>query len=118
LGFAIPINRIRDFVDEIKEFGRVRPLMIDFATQTLNTQKIQGIWVVDMLKGGPAEESGLKIGDVILTANGTRVVNKKEFILLIAAMQVGDEVELVVQRGEEQITIDYLITEDKQETRI
>lgn len=112
LGFAIPINRAKAFIEEVLTYGKVRPLKIDFQAETFNRPQIQGIIVVSMLQNGPGQESGMQLGDVILSVNGRRVTNRDEFLLFVASMQVGDVAKLQVQRGAEQVTINYPITED------
>lgn len=113
LGFAIPINRAKSFVDEVLKYGRVRPLKIDFVAETFNRPQLQGIIVVSMLQEGPGQTAGLQLGDVILTANGRRVGTREDFMLLVASMQVGDVLKMQIQRGPEQVEINYPITEDE-----
>ncbi|MGF1573992.1 MAG: S1C family serine protease [Sumerlaeia bacterium] len=113
LGFAIPINRAKAFINEVLTFGKVRPLKIDFQAETFNRPQIQGIIVVRMLEQGPGKDSGLQLGDIITSANGRNISNRDEFLLFVASMQVGDVLKLRVQRGGEQLEIDYPITEDK-----
>ncbi|MDX1970941.1 MAG: trypsin-like peptidase domain-containing protein [Candidatus Sumerlaeia bacterium] len=112
LGFAIPINRAKAFIEEVLTHGRVRPLKIDFQVETFNRPQVQGILVVAMLENGPAREAGLELGDLILTVNGRRVATREEFLLIVASMQVGDTLKLVVQRNREQVELKYTLAED------
>lgn len=107
LGFAIPINRARAFYEEVKTYGRLRPLAIDFATMTINTQRIQGILISAMEREGPAEEAGLAIGDVITHVEGRRVRTREELLLNLAGFQFGDEVTFGVWRQGETREVNY-----------
>ncbi|MEQ8822075.1 MAG: trypsin-like peptidase domain-containing protein [Sumerlaeia bacterium] len=111
IGFAIPINRVRQFVDEVLEFGRIRPLSIDFKVVAVRSRDTQGVAVVDIVPGGAAEGVGLVEGDVIVAVDDQRVLSTRDFLLLLAAHQVGDRVLFDVWNQGEVRQIEYTITE-------
>jgi serine protease Do len=117
IGFAIPVDRVKAFVDEIKEFGRLRPLLIDFWAQTVRSERFRGVMVSWMVEDGPAEEAGLEVGDIILAVDGRAVTSDDEFRLLLKSKQVGDELELKVTDGKETRTVAYTITEAPEDMR-
>ncbi|MBI1292308.1 trypsin-like serine protease [bacterium] len=111
IGFAIPIDRLKAFYDEVKTHGGLRPLLLDFAYQTIMSPSLQGVQVQGVIPGGPAEESGLEVGDVIVEADRKPVANREGFFVLFASKQVGDTVALKVWRGGEIRDIEYHIRE-------
>jgi serine protease Do len=112
LGFAIPINRARQFFDEIRTHGRVRSLLVDFDVMGVpRTSRIRGVMVRAMSDGGSAERAGLEVGDIIVTVDGRAVSNRDEFLLILASRQVGDQMNLRVWRAGEVIEVPYTIVE-------
>ncbi|MDK2971631.1 MAG: serine protease Do [Candidatus Sumerlaeota bacterium] len=115
LGFAIPINRAKAFVDEVLEFGRLRPLLIDFNVMNLRTPRVQGVVVSEVRPDGPAEAARLEVGDVIVAIDGRAVTSRDELILVLASSQVGRTVEFTVWRSGKERTVNYTITADLKE---
>ena len=111
IGFAIPIDRLRAFYDEVRTHGRLRPLLLDFAYQTFRSPRLQGVQVQGIISGGPAESSGLQAGDIIVEADGKPVTSRESFFVLFASKQVGDAVRLKVWRQGELTDIEYQIRE-------
>jgi len=111
IGFAIPIDRLRAFYDEVRTHGRLRPLLLDFAYQTFRSPRVQGVQVQGIIPGGPAESSGLQPGDIIVEADGKPVTSRESFFVLFASKQVGDAVRLKVWRQGELTDIQYQIRE-------
>ncbi|MCC6545684.1 trypsin-like peptidase domain-containing protein [Candidatus Sumerlaeota bacterium] len=111
VSFAIPANRVRGVVDEIKKYGRLRPLLLDFAFRTLRTPRVSGVQVMDVRSGGPAEQAGINVGDVIVTAEGRTVTSREEFYLLFASRQVGDQVKLKLWRNGKESDVVYTVME-------
>lgn len=121
IGFAIPINRARAIAKEIIDHGRIRPLWRDFdcvnltpyLMKLLKANDMKGVVIRRMERGGPAEKSGLSVGDVIRKANNREVRNCMEFIAYFSALQVGDTFNLEILREGKLIKVDYIIQEYK-----
>jgi serine protease Do len=113
IGFAIPAERLRAFVQEIRSHGRLRPLLLDFAYQTIASQRLRGIQVQGIIPGGPAEKAGLQVGDVVIEADGRPVMDRESFYVLFASKQVGDRVPLRIWRQGELVAIEYEVKEAK-----
>ncbi len=111
VGFAIPSNRIRNFVQEIIVHGRLRPLLLDFDFQTVRSAEGRAIRILEVAPGGPAEEAGLRAGDVILEADGRPVESRENFLLLMRGKQVGDTIRLTVWRRGDVVRKEYRVLE-------
>ena len=112
IGFAIPVDVARRFIDEIRTHGRVRipwhgiadlqdltPRLADY----LELDGTDGAVVVRVTMDSPAEESGLGRGDVILAINGESVTSATEAWSLLQGLRVEQQCELeVVRRGKRQ----------------
>jgi len=109
LGFAAPSNIVRNIYQQIRKSGRVRRGEIGVAAQTitpnlargLNLSREWGVILGDVYPGGPGDEAGLEIGDVVLTLDGKVMENGRQFQVNLYRRTIGERVTLRVQRGPE-----------------
>jgi serine protease Do len=129
IGFAIPIDDIVAIIESVKLHGRiVRPflgvryvLLDEAAAKELQIDVEGGALLTgneekgefSVIPGSPAEEAGLKTGDVILEVDGKEVTVDAPLQNLIAKKSPGDEVELKVWRSGEVITLKATLVEAK-----
>ena len=119
IGFAIPINRAKAISREIMTHGRIRPLWRDYdcvnltpyLMRLLKGPDLSGAVIRRMERGGPAEKSGLKVGDIIRRANGREVRNCSDLIAYFSSLQVGDLFKLDILREGNPYKIEYMIQE-------
>jgi serine protease Do len=106
-GFAIPINKIKKIVAELKQKGKVsRDLTAGFDWQAvdvriaryLGLQKPEGIIVSDIKANGPAVKAGIRVGDVVLEANGEKVKSGDDILSMMMDMSPGDAITLKIYR--------------------
>jgi serine protease Do len=110
LSFAVPINTIKDAVNQIKTFGMVsRPYVgIQFATinpevkAKMNLTVNQGAVIVSV-NGQPAKDSGLLVGDIITEIGGNVLTNKNTLDKVIQKYQAGNQVIFKVLRGNQSL---------------
>lgn len=62
-----------------------------------------GVLLSGVMPGSPAEKAGLQKGDLLIELDGIAVDNLTDFTAVLRSHAPGDEVEVVVQRGDEQI---------------
>jgi putative serine protease PepD len=107
VGFAIPINQARRTAEQIIDTGEAQFPIIGASLD--GTYSGQGARIAEeesadgtppLVPGGPAEQAGLRPGDVITAIDGEPVEDSSELIVAIRARRPGDEVRLTVQRGE------------------
>jgi serine protease Do len=112
IGFAIPINLVKQITPQLTKTGTVsrgylgigpRTLSADLA-EALKVSGSKGVLVETVQPGTPAEEAGLKTGDVITTFDGKSVADEDQFRKLVAATEPGKKVKLdVLRSGKEQV---------------
>lgn len=108
IGFAIPIGLARNVMDQIIEYGSVRRGWLGANFSDIRPTRLpdgsaarRGISVLNVARGGPAWTAGIRQGDVILALDGETVTDASEFFFEISKREPGNQVELLVARGEE-----------------
>lgn len=109
LGFCVPINTVKDLIDEIIATGKVsRPMLgvgvADFEGPDEATRNYPpaGVIVKQVTAGSSAEEQGILPYDIITEINGTRISSYAELTAVIDTLQAGDTAELTVYRYYDQ----------------
>jgi serine protease Do len=125
IGFAIPINTVRDLLPQLRsgkitrgrigvEIGQIPRNSVDeFGLKTRD-----GALVSAVAPGGAADKAGMEPGDVIVSYNGKAVKNSNELVSMVTATKPGTSVPVrVVRDGKEQtlsVTVDELDLEAEQ----
>jgi len=118
IGFAIPSDQARVVIDQLRKFGRTRRGWLGVRIQTVTKQiaeslelgKPRGALVAGVNDKGPAKESGLKAGDVILTFDGKPVEVMRDLPRIVAETPIDKVVKFKVWRnGENGKTVDLSV---------
>ncbi|WP_294471975.1 trypsin-like peptidase domain-containing protein [uncultured Intestinimonas sp.] len=124
LGFAIPINDVKDMVADIMENGYVtgKPYLgitVSTVPQTVAERYgiSQGALVESVDPASCAAAAGLQEGDIITALNGTTVVSSAELIEQKKNYQAGDTVTMEVERDGASLTLTLTFDEDTPERR-
>lgn len=108
LSFALPINIVRDRIDELNEFNSFRiPFVgIEFRRRVtfVESEAVVGAQVLEIVKGTPADTSELELGDIIIEFAGKNVEDNS-LVQLIQKQGIGDNVEMKVLRDGEIIEL-------------
>jgi len=106
LGFSIPSNQARRTAEQLIQTGRAVHPVIGVSLDPAYTGagvKVLAAAAPDgtpaVVPGGPADEAGVRPGEVILAIDGRPVTTSEELIVDIRAREPGDTVTLAVQRG-------------------
>jgi len=118
LGFCVPVNTVKDFIDQIIENGVVeRPRMgimvanVDGPDEAMKKYPPIGVQVFSVDEGGPGAKAGLQVGDIITEINGIRIVDYRELLKEIDNWAAGDTMTLHVYRyydAQGNLTGDYV----------
>ncbi|MBE9505978.1 MAG: trypsin-like peptidase domain-containing protein [Chloroflexi bacterium] len=111
MSYAIAIDGARPIIQALVNSGYVtRPWLgvslytVDRFTATVNKLSVeQGALVVEVVKGGPADQAGLEKGDVIVEVNGAAIVNTDDLLQAIIRSDVGDSVAIVYVREDDRV---------------
>jgi len=124
IGFAIPINLVKELVPPLKSTGRVTRGWLGVTIQrvtpslaeSLGLSTARGALVADVLDNSPAEAGAIRRGDVIVEFDGQVVPRSDELPMLVARTAVGETVPIKVYRNGAQQTLSVHIGELKEET--
>ena len=120
LGFAIPINDAIKGAQELLENGYVtgRPYLgitylavTDAQTASQLGVNAYGVYVVEVVKGGPAEKAGLQAGDRIVSVDGTEIASKDDLGTLMQKHAAGDTLSITIAREGQMQTVNVTLGE-------
>ncbi|MFG6159789.1 S1C family serine protease [Halomonas sp. 1390] len=116
IGFAIPANLARSILEELVVKGRVIRGWMGVEAQELNQelaasfglQNPIGVVIAGVVPGGPGDRAGLQPGDVLLEVDGEPVLDPRQTMSDIAAVEPGTRLPLTLVRGGErrEVTIE------------
>lgn len=111
LNFAIPSSLFTTIATELVDHGRVRhpTLGLQVAAVSVDTAKSTGLptglFVQAVVPGGPAEQAGLRPGDVIMELDGHRVSVPDDLVQIELEATIGQPVDVTFERAGEQQTV-------------
>ena len=120
LGFAIPVNDAVKVAQELLENGYVtgRPYLgisyyavTDAQTAAQLGVNAYGVYIVEVVKGGPADKAGLQAGDRIVSMDGNEVATQSDLGTLMQDHKAGDTIEMTVARGGQMQTVNVTLGE-------
>ncbi|MGD0591827.1 MAG: trypsin-like peptidase domain-containing protein [Bacteroidota bacterium] len=113
-GFAIPINKIKKIVIDLKKKGKIaHDITAGFDVQPVDAllaqnfgmKQPQGVIVSDIQSGGPAEAAGLKVGDIVLEVNGEKVNSDGDILSVMIELSPGDILKFKIYREHKTIDV-------------
>ena len=113
MGFAIPINSTTDITSQLIQYSKVKRPYIGISGMDLNEQTakannlVVGVYVKSIEDFSAGEKAGIKIGDVIIEADGQKITKMDELNKIKNSHKIGDEMKIKVNRNgqEKDLTI-------------
>jgi len=121
IGFAIPVERIRQALDDILKYGQVRHNfwtglhvqdMNRWIAESLGIPNISGVIVTDVERGSPAAKAGLRRGDVVTAINGNSIGHTRDIRREFYGLMVRQKVRITYVRGRERSETVIVLEED------
>jgi serine protease Do len=112
LGFAIPINKIKRIITELKTSGKIdRDFKIGMSVQSIdagiiqyyNLENTKGVIITKILPNTPAEDSGLKVGDIIVEIEDYKINNENTIFGVFQEFRANQEIKIKVIRDNNEI---------------
>ena len=113
IGFAIPADKVRRIVNELKEFGKVRPAWVGLDVQPLSLElsrrlgwdRTFGAVVSSVEEGSPAVESGVQRGDIVMQVGTTQVESADDLRSRLRNATAKSPVALKIFRGGQELAL-------------
>jgi serine protease Do len=113
LGFAIPARVVRFVYQSLRKHGHVHRVEIKAAMQTITPSLAQGLGlsqtygvvVCDVVPDGPGDSAGLKIGDIVVSADDRRIDTVSALTAAMYLHPLDEPLKMVVKRGSDQKTL-------------
>jgi S1-C subfamily serine protease len=105
LGFAIPINYARTIATELISTGKALHGSLDAQGHSAESGIHLGAALVQIAPGGAADKAGLKVGDVIVAADGRVTQTYEALEVIIQEHKPGEKVQLTYYRGSSRRTV-------------
>jgi serine protease Do len=112
VGFAIPVNKIKRVIDELKQDGKVNRnfwtglniLTIDEnLAKTYGLKSNRGVIITQVSQNSPAQKAGIQVEDIILGIDNYKITDENTLISVINEYRTDDIVEVKILRGETNI---------------
>jgi serine protease Do len=122
IGFAVPSSLARPVLEQIRDHGKPRRgwlgVQIQAVTpeiaESLQLREPKGALVTTVTPDGPAQQAGIRQGDVILRFNGQDVDAMRQLPRLVADTPIGQKAEVVIQRAGETRTLSVSVGDMEQ----
>lgn len=119
IGFAIPSAITKSVIDQLVKYGKTRrgwlgvriQSVTDEIAESLNLDKAHGALVASVTASGPAEKSGVKPGDVILSFDGKDVTDMRALPRIVADSQIDAQAPMVVWRDGHKVAMSVKVGE-------
>jgi Do/DeqQ family serine protease len=113
IGFAVPINIAREVLEQLTRYGQVRHGHIGVAIQdltpelarALGTTHTEGALIARVEPGSAAQRAGLRSRDLVVAVDGAPLHNAAELKNRVGLAEIGDELELTVDRNGAERTL-------------
>lgn len=122
LGFAIPINQVKDIIEEVIEKGNYQTVELGISGMDiveykrrigLDLKLDKGVIILDVLENSSAAKSGLKQLDIILKIDNTEIESMDSLKKSLYSYKSGDKVKLQIIRNNEEMDIEVVFGEGK-----
>ena len=119
IGFAVPVNILKNVLPQLRETGTVRRGFLGVSIADLEygdarafgLDSTNGALVTSVNPGGPADDAGVRHGDIILGVDDHEIVNNRDLIDHVSSLPPGEKVELRLFRNGKTLDVDLVLGE-------
>ena len=110
IGFALPINIVRDAVKNFDATGQFNRPFIGIEYRMISQQLSilndvpEGAYVASVVSGSPADKAGIQADDIITKINGQHLTDTNDLAHVVSGMKVGDRITVEIWRNGQTLT--------------
>jgi serine protease DegQ len=113
IGFAIPTSTAKKVMEQIIQSGSVTRGWVGIAVQELTPElaesfklkDTQGVLIAEVVRGSPADKSGIKAGDILVSIDGKPMTDSTTMLETISALPPGKVALLKLMRNQSEVAI-------------
>jgi serine protease Do len=114
LGFAIPINKVKKVIEELKEKGKIdRDFWTGLSIQTIDQniakaydlKSTRGVIITQVIRNSPAQKAGLTMYDIIVGINNFKINNETTLAGIIQEFRTGEIIDVKIIRENKPMTL-------------
>lgn len=112
IGFAIPINAIKDSLNNFNQTGRFERPYLGVTYRLISrdlaivNELPEGAYIQQVVQDSPADKAGIQPGDIIVRIDGNQLNSRNQLSALVAKKKIGDTLKISLYRGEQTIEIE------------
>lgn len=119
IGFAIPSNMAKSIMLQLVEYGDVKRGLLGIGAQDMspdlanafNTTLVKGAAVTMVMQDSPAQQSGVQVGDIITSINGSPIKNASDVVNTVGFLRVNSTVKMDLMRANKPISTNVTLTD-------
>jgi serine protease Do len=123
IGFAIPINMVKQILQELKDKGEVTRGWLGVAIQEVTPEiaravglpKAAGAMVTDVYPGDPADKAGIRKGDIILGINGKQISDPRDLTRFVGGLKPDAKISMEVFRDGRKLDLSTKLVKRSEE---
>jgi S1-C subfamily serine protease len=105
LGFAIPVNEVKNVVDALIKDGKIAHPTLGLTARSVSNDLASGAQVANVKAGGPAEKAGILENDVVVKVGDRTVADADEFVVAVRLLKIGQDAPIEVVRDGRHMTL-------------
>ena len=105
LGFAIPVNEVKDVVQTLIRDGKISHPALGLTAESVNDQGSGGAKVTQVNQGGPAQRAGLAQNDIVVKVGDRTVNDLDELTVAVRQLTIGQDAPIEVIRDGKHLTL-------------
>ena len=121
--FAVPSNIVKKIVYDLMDFGSVKRALLGITMQPIDDKiakelklsSLNGVYIVEVSKGGAAEKAGIKAGDILLAVDSIKITTPSSVQEVVSRFSPGDKAELTVLRDGKELKMNVTFKGTSQE---
>jgi S1-C subfamily serine protease len=105
LGFAIPVNEVKETVDALIKDGKIAHPTLGLSARSVSNDLAQGAQVANVKAGGPAEKAGILENDVVVKVGPRKVADSDEMVVAVRQLTIGQDAPIEVMREGRKVVL-------------
>ncbi|MBB6630119.1 S1C family serine protease [Clostridium algidicarnis] len=117
IGISIPSNEVKNIVESLTNYGRVKKPHLGFIGQTIvrnnssNTQGIEGVYVREVTQGETLFNAGVGPTDIIVGLDNKEIKRMEDIQIIVDEHKIGDTINCKIWREGSVLELSIILTE-------